>query len=287
MKLLWLLILITFYSSVDGAKSYNPLNINCYIKHLKSVNKLNQKMQEISASNEIEDCDHFVASMRKEMVKETVKTLGTEFEITNKESCVAMNLNNSDFVDMTLKVVVYEVLGEASSKDYQVEKKEANEKVENDIMDAVILCLFQEEYGQLFDEMLTPTENEEEDIEADYCARKAIVNDHLINPSYNLTLNPKNIDTSSINCIEKLKELDFELEKELKNGLLEDEPDISSNSLNCRVRICNENNYTRKIIATSLLSEVNLTEAQKMVERNKFIIFMGRIGFKTGECSDT
>lgn len=286
-QVITLIILISTLSAVDAAKSYNPASINCYIKHLKSANKLDEDIELLQVSSEIEDCEEYIKGMRRDLIKETIKSVKDEVDITNKHQCVGVNLRNSEFADLTFRIVIYEVLEESYGKNYESEKTKLSEKLASEINDAVVVCVLKDEFNSLFDELLADSESEEDDDDADYCGRKLVIDNQLIDPAvYTLQLNPKNIDTTNINCDEKLEEVIKEVEKELEKDLREGNTSITDKEMECRLKTFRDENYYRKIIPVSYFSELNLTEAQKAEEKEKFVTYMGKLAAKSNQCEE-
>lgn len=280
------LIILISYSSIEAAKSYNPTMINCYIRHLKNANELGDDIQELENGNSETNCDEIINNMKTQLIRETIKNIHKRLNISNKKQCVGDNLKENKILNKTFKVVVYEVLQESTGKNYENEVREANDKLENVIEDSATYCLFKEDFGELFDELFTDS-SEEDDLEADYCARKHVLDNNLLDTSvYTLKVNPNNINTENVNCVEKLKEVIKKIEDDLAEGMKKDEPEMANKNLECRLNAFRGDNTYDKMIATFFFSEINMTEEQKEIEKKKFIIFMGKLAFKAAECEE-
>lgn len=260
--------------------------INCYIRHLKSENEINNEIQELENGNSETNCDELIRNMKTQLIKETIKNIHKRLDITNKKLCVSNNLMENKVVIKTFKVVVYEVLQESTGQNYNTEIKEANDKLENVIEDSATYCIFKEDFGELFDELFTDS-SEEEDLEADYCARKHVLDNNLLDTSvYTLKVNPNNVNAENVNCEEKLKEVIKKLEDDLAEGMKKEEPEMDNKHLECRLNAFRGDNTYDKLIATFFFSEINMTEEQKETEKKKYIILMGKLAFKAAECEE-
>ncbi|XP_070500367.1 uncharacterized protein [Chironomus tepperi] len=281
-QIIALLILIS-YSSVKAAKSYSPGIINCYINHLKAKNLLGDEIQELPSVLKITDCSGLIDNVKSELVQETMVNIKKRLEINNKEQCVEDTLSKNNILDVTFVAVVYEVLQESSDKKYEKEVNDANEKLENVIEDSVTYCLFEDDFGDIFDGLFTDDKKKEEDTETDYCARKHVLDNQLLDTSvYTLKLNPNNISTDSIDCDEKIKLLIKDIEDDLVDGTKK-EP---VKEYECRLNAFRRDKVSDRMMATYFFGEINMTDEQKQAEKAKFIIMMGKIAFQAVECEE-
>lgn len=281
------LIILISYTSVDAAKSYNPAIINCYIKLLKDANEISDEVQAIGNGDILPNCAEFVDNKKKELVTETVSNIQNKLDISENELCLREDLVKNNIIDVTLKAVVFDILEEISEKKYETEVKDANDKLENLIDDSLMYCLFKEDFSDAFDEFFTEDSEEEEDLEADYCGRKLVIDNQLLDTSvYTLPLNPKNINLDNVNCEEKLKEVINKLEVELSDGMKKEDPQLTEQNLECRLNGFRSGNTYSKMIAAFFFSEINMSAEQKEVEKRKFIIMLGKLAFKAVDCEN-
>lgn len=281
------LIILISYSFVDAAKSYNPAIINCYIKLLKDANEINDEVQAIGDGDILPNCAEFIDNKKKELVAETVSNIQNKIDVSENELCLEKDLVKNKIIDVTLKAVVFDILVENSGKKYEAEAKDANDKLENVIDDSLMYCLFKEDFSDAFDELFTEESEEEEDLEADYCGRKLVIDNQLLDTSvYTLPLNPKNINLDNVNCEEKLKEVIKKLEVGLSDSMKKEDPQLTEQNLECRLNAFRSGNTYSNMIAAFFFSEINMSAEQKEVEKRKFTIMLGKLAFKAVDCDN-
>lgn len=252
--------------------------INCYIKHLKKVNELSADFKELTSILDITDCSSLLNEVKTELYTETLKSIGKEMDIKNKEQCVEENLKENKFFEATIKTTVYEVLHESFGRSYEKEIKEANDKLDSVIEDSTLYCIFKENFEESFDKLVAH-DKQGEDLETDYCARKYIIDNHLLKPVYTLPLNPNNINTANVNCADKIKKLLKEIEDDLTD------PD-ENNGVECKRKVFSDDKTHDKVVVTYFYNDLKMTPEQKAVEKKNYILLYGKIAVKTAECEE-
>jgi hypothetical protein len=145
-------------------------------------------------------------------------------------------------------------------------------------------CQFEQKYEATFQNLVLKNgfDNFELTSEEAYCARKYVVDNELMDPTYKLEVNPNAIDTISLNCeeihaaiLQKAEEGLFELNEILVRNFLQIEKSEKDKLDACLKDQITTNNkkFSDQFLQFEFLHEVQLDDTAKEKEKSKFFEF--------------
>lgn len=289
------LIFVLFFYSVKSQESQNETIVsmentfNCYTDYLKRQRVLDENFESTPFEGESFLCDMILATTVNRVYEELYHEFSIDARFGEAASCIVESLKKSKWSDLDIKEQVYEVsdLLTQPEKEHKIQEiKRAQEKISSE---AILSCLSEKEFGELFNSIITnsTTQDEEEnkneeDLVGDYCARVYGVEKGLIK-DYKIEVNPSGLITTYIQCdIVNQKHFD-DAEIELRKHLLTD-VGIPEGKVECYMARYHDNKYFEKTLAIALLGELNLSKEQEMLERKQFIDTMINITRVIAEC---
>ena len=147
-----------------------------------------------------------------------------------------------------------------------------------EITNAGVKCDTNKDYSNMFDSIFDAesAEETEDGDKDDYCMRKYVVDNQLIDAKYRVKLNPKYIDISELNCKPIQAKIIKSLDDVFTQGMLTSD-DITSEITICAKEKMHSNKVFDKIISLLILKELALTDEQKNVERQAFVDLMTKV----------
>jgi hypothetical protein len=142
---------------------------------------------------------------------------------------------------------------------------------------SLLKCKGHREFGTLFTDILDKTIEWQRSGEQEFCIRKMLVNNSLINPQlYQFRENPKNVRfTETLNCTI--------IYEGVVNELLE-EAEKSNSLSSCVIKVYREKGYADNVLKAEILSKSSLTTNDKTKEKQNFINNMVDISYDTKNC---
>lgn len=273
---MFLSIITALLSLTESRQVHNYAEINCFIKHLKSVGKLEADYPEFNVAKQVQNCENVMKVFQKEVYKKVALAQKLDFEEHSK--CIMNDLRSQNWVDHIMIQGVVLASDTLSDVEKTAKVEEIETVVKQIVADAINFCVNQKEFGELFDAFfINDSSNEEEDDQiAEYCGRKYVIDKNLIDSAvYDVVLNPKNLEVSTVDCEENNKKL-FKLLNDLIEEILKKDEHVGLNAIQiqCAMKKYHENNFIDKLIRIAVISECNVTEEQKLSERKAFIKFM-------------
>ncbi|KAG5670686.1 hypothetical protein PVAND_000933 [Polypedilum vanderplanki] len=183
--------------------------------------------------------------------------------------CVMKEIESESYENLLLKATAIELKG-VGLKFWKISDKNARVKdlegKAQDIVDgALIKCKGQVDFGAFFDTYYEQKRGEKFNDQFDYCMRKYLNDKSFIKMNqYGFQVNPKYIDTSSVNCDDTMK-IAFEQMKSQVSG---------TGSKPCVIDKFIENGYLDLILKIQLLTKLNPTAAEKQMEKQIFVTQM-------------
>jgi hypothetical protein len=171
---------------------------------------------------------------------------------------------------------IYNKTSGSISEDEKATKMEENNNISKiDVTSAAINCEFDMKYSEIFDFIMNPTVADPFSKEQDYCVRKYILDNDLIDRSmYDLKENPKNVDVSSIDCNDKMQEIEMFIWDSISSGGHQEGEKISEEIVDCLKKVYKDGKYLDKELYFDYLKEFKLSDEQLKIERNNFIVTM-------------
>lgn len=266
--------------------------------------KLLEKNFKYFVQSEELECESFVVETKEVWLNDTIRVMMQsddsseeqdddtkvfkEMYLTNP-ACFHEQLMALNYPEVVMRTYVYvksnKLTGKLRKK-YLAAVEADNTKI---IIIACSICFPEALFGTAFDEIFAnSTDDEDEpldDKQTDYCIRKFVVDNNLIDSDvYSVELNPDNLDNvSELDCTEFVEDAFEELKDQLRNSFLtySTQPKLQVRCMNRAIRKANSVNFMSRL---SVLSELNLTDEAKAVEKNRFIGFMGDLYGELTKC---
>jgi hypothetical protein len=289
------LVIFTVFATVQGVDDVDSmettfncytdsiLNISyCYTDYLKRHGLLETSFKTQANTGESHLCEVILSTTVETVYSDLLIGFNKNDELKNAAGCIVENLRQLKWSDLEIKEQVIEISESLTDEEKYTKIKELKHLQEKISSEAILSCLAETEFGELFDEIFD--KDDQEDFVGDYCGRTYAVQNNLIDINvYHVNPNPKNIKTQEINCEIINKQHFDEAEKELKQHLLKDIGENDSKA-DCLIRKYHENHYFNKTLAIALLGELNISADQKKVEKAKFVQSMIKITKDLSEC---
>lgn len=264
-------------------------SFNCYAQYLKQQRVLDDTFESSPFDGESFLCDLILATTVNRVYEELYHEFSIDERFGDAATCIVESLKTSKWSDLDIKEQVYEVsdLLTPAEKEHKIKEiKRTQEKISSE---AILSCLSEKEFGELFNSIITnsTTQDEEEnkneeDLVEDYCARKYGVEKGLLK-DYKINVNPSDLITTYIQCdIVNQKHFD-DAEMELRKHLLTD-VGVPAGKVECYMARYHDNKYFEKTLAIALLGELNLNVEQERLEKKQFIDTMVQITRVISEC---
>lgn len=222
------------------------------------------------------NCDKLIADTKETVYTNVAAALGRQ-DFFKYKPCMMSDLKKRRYAEYTMKQAVFLSSESMSQEEIGLKVNAIIRRNKSLVQDSMKLCMYSDLFGKLFDDLFDQTENEEEDDALlEYCVRKYVVDSNLVDTKvYKVTLNPKNLDVQNVNCKESLETQKREL-MELIEEMLDSESKDEITSDCARQRFLNTG-FVDKMMEISVLSEMNITDAQKEGERKRFVDFIGNL----------
>lgn len=265
----------------------------CIANYLRD-NKLLEKNFKYYTQDEDLECETFMSDIKDVMLNKTIRAMiqaddssEEPDETTNdfremystNPVCFHEQLKVLNYPELIMQTFIYTRSRKLSSK----LKKQYLAALEADNIKKIVIassnCFPEALFGAAFDKIFANTTEEDEpldDKQTDYCIRKFVVDNNLIDTSiYTVELNPDKLENlSDLDCTEFVEDAFEELRDSLRNSFLTDNMQLKSKKrcMNRAIRKANSVSYMSRL---SVLSELKLNDESKSVEKDQFIKFMG------------
>lgn len=255
------------------------LKIECLVDYLKFRNVRDDAYESVDAyTGDPGTCADEVKTKISDIYGAARSKMETHIKQRPYADCAMKDVENEAYENLLLKAEAIEMKGvglkfwKLSSKKSKVEELQRQAQ---DIVDtAIIKCKGQTDYGLFFTQFYEQKQSELSNDELDYCMRKHLIDRSVINPGlYNFKLNPKNLRTDSINCADMMQA-----------NLEQMKASISNSGSQCVTDAFINNGYLELIMKIQLLSKLNLTSAEKLLEKRNFIDAMINMTHQIKSC---
>lgn len=270
------LLLIICESMVNGHVIRNKPS--CIADYLKKSGQLESDYPS-TYDGPKESCDFMVGVVEGIFYDSVRENIDEIHKSTNYESCIMANLKKSRALEYVLKLEVYQDATHLSNEEKVAKVNEMGRGTVEEITISAVKCQLKESYGEMFDNILNvedSSEETEDDDKDEYCVKKYVVDNQIIDAKYTVILNRKNIDVSEISCDPIVRKFLKTLEDEFTQGLLENDSITPEYSI-CAKNKMLDNKAFDKIIALFILKDLALTDQQKNEERQVFVELMTKV----------
>lgn len=245
--------------------------MGCEIKYLKDGGFLPQTFPSKPPTTPCNALDTFVT--------ETLKKLRVEYEKVNYDGkCVEKAFKDGKMQRFWFLKNAYAKASHINqaAKDSEIKKVKEQEKQESSRV--LRPCIEGRTFNELFDHLYSNTDADLDKNE-EYCVRKYCLENKLVDRSYNVKINPRNIDTTKVNCDALIKESRKDSEKSFT-----DERGYSIDKKICFSVAFKNGKFFDNIALVSILKGTGITTNQLTVEKNKFNNAMVKFMKDISEC---
>lgn len=131
----------------------------------------------------------------------------------------------------------------------------------------------------------TETDHDLEELREEYCQRVYVIEKKAIDSKvYKIDVNPKSVDVSNIDCSKFLFELSEEFIVSLKDEFVGALKDPTVKSTRCMANAIRSGKYFDNLLKLWMLSELKITDEQRLAERNHFIHFLTNLYANIMKC---
>lgn len=261
---------------------YDYAKINCYIKHLKSLNQIELEYPEhhVSRNTLLHDCELNIKNLKADMYKAVRTKMKKNQQIAEFADCIVDYLKSEFWAEIQMRFIVYDAsqLPVAERRRKQSEMEELSES-KSEI--GINYCLHEHQFGALFDELSKSDNKTEKERLVNECGRKYLI-DNRIGNEYEINV------TESLNynneCDVILEEFEYEVEDSLVRDIKEINPSITNSQMGCICGKYAEESYSTRMLEFSIISQLNLNPSQYRNEKKSFVKFLSLITHKVREC---
>jgi ribosome-associated toxin RatA of RatAB toxin-antitoxin module len=288
-----LLVLVLLVVPLCSARSLEGRESDtCIADYLKSKQLISN---EYGSKNPVSSLCAVIIQVTKQKIMESIEeNLEEDVRMRNESACMVKFMQEADFAERMLVIYFLENSDNQANEEVQREIKKA-QKVGNEVtLTALISCEADEKVNEAFEELFKDKSSSEEELDdkEDYCIRRHILDHNLINTEhFKLVVNPKNLDTSEIDCqvlYEKsLKDAEDELVKALAEDSSEEQSENSmedSTIEQCLLKVIRKHHFIDQMFQYDYIKEFDLTPAKKEELRVQFVKIMTELSKKSVEC---
>lgn len=277
------LVIFIVFATVRGAAVDSMENtFNCYADYLKRHGLIEEDFVSEPFNGDSFLCEVVLSTTVETVYADLLERFEKNEELKEAAACIVETLQEEKWSDFDIKEQVIRTSQSFTDEEKQVkiyELKQIQEKISND---AIVSCLAEKEFGELFDQIYE--KDDQEDFVGDYCARMYAIQNSLLDTNvFTVNPNPNNLNTQDIKCEAINKQHFEEAEEELRTHLLKDIGENVS-KVDCLIKKYHDNHYFNKTLVIAMLGELNITDHQKSIEKSKFVQSMIKITKDLSEC---
>jgi hypothetical protein len=271
------LIITLFAFKVDSRVVHGFGNINCYIKHLKEVNKLDASYPEFAVANQTQNCVELIKINNGKVYQQISAKIRNELPFTESTDCILSEMKSQKSADDYMTRLVLSTSNTLTANEIQKKDQEIKLKIKATLRNATKSCkAFEKAHDKEFDSFFKIFSEGAADELKDYCVRKHVIDNKLLNTSiYNVTLN-LNANATEISCAIILEKFAERFTKELMTTLKDDGKGLDELELECYLEKLHQSGFLNKLLVIGVLSQIGITEEQRKIERKNYVDFMNK-----------
>lgn len=292
--LLFAVIISAVYAKVAETEAEK---YECIANFLKSKNLLDKHFKYVPQFNQLE-CGTIVTNLKDIIIDETLERISESS--TDEESeesrnmrnlyhdnsaCIRGQLNSIGYSDLMMKIYVYQHSKRTSNSQKKKLTSATEAEATKKLAIAVSLCMSEQVFGELFDNLM---KNESEEVETleekqnDYCIRKYVIDKKLIDTDkFPVTINPDNIELNFA-CASRIDSIFEDLKKIIQDGF--EIPGQSRKQARCLSRAIKSENGMEYIAKISVLSEIQMTDDLRKELRSEFVQTIKKLHMQMIKC---
>lgn len=279
----------------------NSEQFECIANYLRDKKQLEKGFRYYVQGEQLE-CETFIIEKREEWLNQTLDAMlhseSSEEQYEDKETkefkemylsnpnCFRQQLMELNYPDIVMKIYIYSNANKLSKKMRKKFLAKVDSESEKIVVIASSICFPEALFGIVFDEMFSDTqEDEDDDKETDYCIRKYVVDNNLIDTNeFTVEINPDNLDIApDFNCTDHVDDTFEELEDELKSSFFFSE--VKSRRQNrCLQRVIKHAKVIDYMLSLGVMTELKISDEIRANERKKFIDFMSNLYRDMAKC---
>lgn len=272
--------------SVAICASLPNTSFNCLAAYAKAKGISDPMFESIDYDISSDECveirQKFIGEIRRE-----IRSKIAESEILPKHSnCVYEKLTASEsFVDSLIKAAALENSG---SSEQVGGLKRTVDTVLDFVKSSLVYCESESSIIDQFDALFRGAKKAVKnvtDFEEEYCVKKYLIKNNLIDAVlYNVDPNPHNINVTGLNCEEMIKKSNEEIYEQLALVYIE-KPNLGKiEKVECAVEKFREADYFDLMMKITALTTVDITNEQKINERENFVRILSKISSSISAC---
>lgn len=252
------------------------------IEHLKNLHILENDYS-LFQGGTAEDCDKVIQEFSDQSINEAIK----KNRARNMKKCFFSYLKRHKYAEDSMERVVVEadVTMSPKFKTLIISTIDARDQIL--VIKATGVCKLHKEFGEIFDEIMNAPHNstaEDENPTPFYCARQHVLANKEIGPNYKIKMNPKHVNMSAAHCTEFYAAYVAEIKLTINETIDRLIPDIKSLRHCIRNKMYNNKQFIDGVLILEVLCEIQLTEAQKETEKNRFVATHDKVFEQVLEC---
>lgn len=258
----------------DDEVIYTEAKLNCFIRKLKTIEKLDADYPEFNVTDPVSDCDSFV----KDDYISLVNALSSVADRSNYLiGCFLKNVKRLELLEDYWLYSVYEASDIMPKDEKDLKMEQSKNKSLTFTEDITKKCSHENVFGMFFDNLVNKSIEIDRKLGSDehmskYCVRKQIIAEQLLNTTYNLIVNPENLDVEGVDCKTVLRDLFGESLSLITDFYFAISYDnFTEEQVQCIAQKSDEINFPYKMASPGLIFELNLNDEQMAIERKHYI----------------
>lgn len=253
------------------------LKVNCFIRRLKSKEKLDASYPEHEVISAVINCDDVIKELEVQLYKKLALNFRRKHQLNDLTPCLMRDARAENWVDDFMLIEVYAASETLSESQKNLKFIENTDKISSVIKNAVDNCEVVLEFSEYYDELVDDRKSSmktEQQLQLLYCARKYVVEHNLVDPTvHEIELNPTNLALDGIDCEALLEEKFKSLEETFVKMLNDDNLDSDSMPVKCIKKKFRDGKHGEKFMTIVVVSDTDLSDEQKLDEKIKFANF--------------
>jgi len=269
----------------------------CVANFLKSKNLLDKHFKYVPQFNQLE-CGTIVTDLKDIIIDETLERVSESS--TDEESeeskdmrklyqdnsaCIRGQLNSIGYSELMMKIYVYQHSKRTSNNQKKKLSSATEAEATKKLAIAISLCISEQVFGELFDNLMTNNTEEVETLEDkqnDYCIRKYVIDKELIDTDkFTVTINPDNIELN-FTCASRIGSIFEDLKKIIQDGF--EIPNQSKKQARCLNKTIKSENGIEYIAKISVLSEIQMADDLRKELRSEFVQTIKKLHMRMIKC---
>jgi hypothetical protein len=251
----------------------------CIAKNLRDKELLDNDFR-FSENSQSLECEAVIAELKETIIRDSLDLtlLRGEREdikaskqlVKENLACVREELTASGYPDVMMKISIYEVSKNLAMKQRKQLKASTIAEGDKKMQAAIIKCVTGPIFSGLFDIVMEGEEEQPlEDKQINYCIRKYVTENNLINTSeFPVTLNRENIEIN-FDCEDRMKTANEILDQVIKQSYTEFY--TSEAQFQCLTKVVRTGKGLDYSAKAFVLSEISLPDDKKNQFRSEFV----------------